>query len=258
MTSPDIPKRPGHVAIIMDGNGRWATRRGLPRALGHRKGVDAVRTVVRAANDLGLQRLTLFAFSWENWSRPEAEVRELMSLLAQYLRSEIGEMMDNRIRVRAIGRLGHLPAGVGALLDETILKTEANDAMTLTFALSYGGRQEIVDAARAAAKDVLEGRLALPALDDETFPRYLATVDDPDPDLLIRTGGEQRVSNFLLWQIAYAEIHVTETLWPDFGKAELEAALDDFAARERRFGLTSEQIGVEPPEVPPEGRADKI
>ena len=246
MTTPDSPKRPGHVAIIMDGNGRWATRRGLPRALGHRKGVDAVRTVARAANDLGVRRLTLFAFSWENWSRPETEVKELMTLLKHYLRTEIDEMMGNRIRVRAIGRLGQLPADVRSLLDETILKTEANDAMTLTFALSYGGRQEIVDAARAAAKDVLEGRLALAALDDETFPRYLDTGDEPDPDLLIRTGGEQRVSNFLLWQIAYAEIHVTDTLWPDFGKAELEAALDDFAARERRFGLTSEQIGDGP------------
>jgi len=245
MTSPSSSNRPGHVAIIMDGNGRWATRRGLPRALGHRKGVDAVRTVVRAASDLGLERLTLFAFSWENWSRPEAEVEELMLLLKHYLRSEIDEMMENRIRVLAIGRLQHLRADVRTLLDETILKTEANDAMTLTFALSYGGRQEIVDAARAAASDMLEGRLAIEALDEATFPRYLSTRYDPDPDLLIRTGGERRVSNFLLWQIAYAELYVTETLWPDFGKADLEAALDDYAARERRFGLTSEQIGGE-------------
>ncbi len=258
MTSPESHNRPGHVAIIMDGNGRWATRRGLPRALGHRKGVDAVRTVVRAANDLGLKRLTLFAFSWENWSRPEIEVKELMSLLKHYLRSEIDEMMENGIRIGAIGRLGHLPADVRTLLDETILKTEANDTMALTFALSYGGRQEIVDAARAAAKDVLEGRLALASLDESIFQRYLSTRDHPDPDLLIRTGGEQRVSNFLLWQIAYAELYVTDTLWPDFGKADLEAALDDFAARERRFGLTSEQIGGGPPEIAPAGRADKI
>jgi undecaprenyl diphosphate synthase len=169
-----------------------------------------------------------------------------MSLLKHYLRSEIDEMMENRIRIRAIGRLGHLPGDVRALLDETILKTEANDAMTLSFALSYGARQEIVDAARAAAKDVLEGRLALPALDEAAFQRYLSTRDDPDPELLKRTGGEQRVSNFLLWQIAYAELYVTDTLWPDFGRSDLEAALDDFAARERRFGLTSEQIGGGP------------
>ncbi len=233
---------PAHVAIIMDGNGRWAVRRGLPRALGHREGVNAVRRVVRAANDFGLKRLTLFAFSQENWSRPPGEVDELMALLKHYLRTELDEMMKNRIRIRAIGRLGELKPDVRALLDETIVKTEANDAMTLTFALSYGGRQEIADAARAAAKDVLEGRLPLERLDETTFPSYLSTRDEPDPDLLIRTGGERRVSNFLLWQIAYAELYVTEALWPDFGKEHLRAALDDFAARERRFGLTSEQV----------------
>ncbi|OGP82136.1 MAG: di-trans,poly-cis-decaprenylcistransferase [Deltaproteobacteria bacterium RBG_13_65_10] len=233
---------PMHVAIIMDGNGRWAVRRGLPRVLGHREGVNAVRRVVRAASDAGLKRLTLFAFSQENWSRPPVEVNELMALLQHYLRAELNEMMKNRIRIKAIGRLHELQAGVRALLDETIMKTEANDAMTLTFALSYGGRQEIADAARAAAKDVLEGRLPLDQLDEITFARYLCTREDPDPDLLIRTGGEERVSNFLLWQIAYAELYVTDTLWPDFGKEHLQAALDDFAARERRFGLTSEQV----------------
>jgi undecaprenyl diphosphate synthase len=234
---------PSHVAIIMDGNGRWATQRGLLRGMGHRQGVNAVRTVVRAANDFGLSRLTLFAFSQENWSRPRKEVNELMTLLKHYLRTELGEMMKNRIRIKAIGRLHELAADVQALLDETIIKTQENDAMTLTFALSYGGRQEIVDAARAAAKDVQEGRVALESLDDTVFPGYLSMADDPDPDLLIRTGGEQRVSNFLLWQIAYAEIYVTEALWPDFGKADLLQALEAYASRERRFGLTSEQIG---------------
>ncbi len=234
---------PSHVAIIMDGNGRWATQRGLPRGLGHRQGVNAVRTVVRAANDFGVSRLTLFAFSQENWSRPRKEVDELMALLKHYLRTELDEMMKNRIRIKAIGRLHELPADVQTLLDETILKTRENDAMTLTFALSYGGRQEIVDAARAAAKDVMDGRLPLDSLDDAAFEGYLSSAGDPDPDLLIRTGGEQRVSNFLLWQIAYTELYVTETLWPDFGKADLRRALEAYASRERRFGLTSDQIG---------------
>jgi undecaprenyl diphosphate synthase len=226
MRQPAHEHFPSHVAIIMDGNGRWATQRGLPRALGHRQGVNAVRTVVRAANDFGLGRLTLFAFSQENWSRPRKEVNELMALLKHYLRTELDEMMKNRIRIRAIGRLHELPADVQTLLDEAILKT-----------------REIVDAARAAAKDVMEGRLALDSLDDTAFPGYLSTAGEPDPDLLIRTGGEQRVSNFLLWQIAYTELYVTETLWPDFGKAELRRALEAYASRERRFGLTSDQIG---------------
>lgn len=227
----------------MDGNGRWAIQRGRPRILGHRRGVESVRTIVRAANDFGIKRLTLYAFSQENWSRPKTEVRELMSLLKRYIRSELNEMMENRIRIKAIGRLYELPADVRSLINDAVLKTEANEAMILAFALSYGGRQEIADAARAAAKDVLEGRLALDALDEKSFSRYLSTPEDPDPDLLIRTGGEQRISNFMLWQIAYAELYITETLWPDFGKADLEKALEAYASRERRFGKTSEQIG---------------
>lgn len=227
----------------MDGNGRWATQRGRPRILGHRRGVESVRTIVRAANDFGIKRLTLYAFSQENWSRPKTEVRELMSLLKRYIRSELNEMMENRIRIKAIGRLYELPADVRSLINDAVLKTEANEAMILAFALSYGGRQEIADAVRAAAKDVLEGRLALDALDEKSFSRYLSTPEDPDPDLLIRTGGEQRISNFMLWQIAYAELYFTETLWPDFGKADLEKALEAYASRERRFGKTSEQIG---------------
>lgn len=227
----------------MDGNGRWAIQRGRPRILGHRRGVESVRTIVRAANDFGVKRLTLYAFSQENWSRPKTEVRELMSLLKRYIRSELNEMMENRIRIKAIGRLYELPADVRSLINDAVLKTEANEAMILAFALSYGGRQEIADAVRAAAKDVLEGRLALDALNKKSFSRYLSTPEDPDPDLLIRTGGEQRISNFMLWQIAYAELYFTETLWPDFGKADLEKALEAYASRERRFGKTSEQIG---------------
>jgi len=234
---------PQSIAIIMDGNGRWATRRGLPRVMGHRRGVEAVRRVVRAANELGVKRLTLYAFSQENWNRPKTEVGELMGLLKRYIRSELGEMMENRIRIKAIGRLQELRPDIQTLLADAIHETRDNDAMTLTFALSYGGRQDIVDAARAAARDVAEGRLALEAIDEKSFGRYLSTGDDPAPDLLIRTGGEQRVSNFLLWQMAYTEIYVTDTLWPDFDRKALERALAEYASRERRFGLTRAQIG---------------
>ncbi|MDP3939104.1 MAG: isoprenyl transferase [Deltaproteobacteria bacterium] len=234
---------PQSVAIIMDGNGRWATRRGLPRVMGHRRGVEAVRQVVRAADEMGVKRLTLYAFSQENWSRPKAEVSELMVLLKRYIRSELDELMSNRVQVKAIGRLHELRPDIQELFNDAILKTRNNDGLKLTFALSYGGRQEIVDAARAAAREVAEGRLALEAIDEKSFASYLSTGDAPDPDLLIRTGGEQRVSNFLLWQIAYTEIYVTDTLWPDFDGAALERALQDYASRERRFGLTSEQTG---------------
>lgn len=234
---------PQSVAIIMDGNGRWATRRGLPRVMGHRRGVEAVRQVVRAADEMGVKRLTLYAFSQENWSRPKAEVSELMVLLKRYIRSELDELMSNRVQVKAIGRLHELRPDIQELFNDAILKTRNNDGLKLTFALSYGGRQEIVDAARAAAREVAEGRLALEAIDEKSFASYLSTGDAPDPDLLIRTGGEQRVSNFLLWQIAYTEIYVTDTLWPDFDGAALDRALQDYASRERRFGLTSEQTG---------------
>ncbi len=234
---------PQSVAIIMDGNGRWATRRGLPRVMGHRRGVEAVRQVVRAADEMGVKRLTLYAFSQENWSRPKAEVSELMVLLKRYIRSELDELMSKRVQVKAIGRLHELRPNIQELFNDAILKTRDNDGLKLTFALSYGGRQEIVDAARAAAREVAEGRLALEAIDEKSFARYLSTGDDPDPDLLIRTGGEQRVSNFLLWQIAYTEIYVTDTLWPDFDGEALERALQEYASRERRFGLTSEQTG---------------
>jgi len=233
---------PRHVAVIMDGNGRWAERRGLSRIEGHRAGLESVRAVVRAAHELGIQALTLYAFSLENWNRPKAEVEELMRLLEHYLESELEEVMRNGIRVRALGRLELLPPGVRKRLDEAVERTRNNREMTLRFALSYGGRAEIVDAVRRLLRDAELGKLDQDRLDEKTFATYLYDPEFPDPDLLIRTGGELRVSNFLLWQIAYSEIHVTELMWPDFRKSHLVEALLDYQSRERRFGLTSAQV----------------
>ena len=233
---------PRHVAVIMDGNGRWAERRGHSRIEGHRAGLESVRAVVRAAHELGIQALTLYAFSLENRNRPKAEVEELMRLLEHYLESELEEVMRNGIRVRALGRLELLPPGVRKRLDEAIERTKGNREMTLRFALSYGGRAEIVDATRRLLRDAELGKIDLERLDEKTFATYLYDPELPDPDLLIRTGAELRVSNFLLWQIAYSEIHVTEVMWPDFRKSHLVEALLDYQSRERRFGLTSAQV----------------
>ena len=233
---------PRHVAIIMDGNGRWAERRGLSRIKGHRQGLEAVRGVTRAAGDLGIRYLTLYAFSLENWNRPQAEVRELMRLLDRYIDRELQEVIDEGVRVRAIGRLERLPDAVRRKIEQAMERTRDNQQMDLVFALSYGGRAEIVDAARALARDVEEGKLDPAAIDEKSFASYLYDPEVPDPDLLIRTGAESRVSNFLLWQIAYAEIYTTDVMWPDFSKADLERALVDYGARERRFGLTGAQV----------------
>ena len=227
---------PRHVAIIMDGNGRWAESRGLPRVAGHREGSEAVRAVTRAARRVGLEALTLYAFSSENWGRPEEEVGALMHLLAEFLESERGEMMANGIRLNAIGELDRLPDFVGEKLAAVRAETRGNRAMTLTLALSYGGRQEIALAARRAA--AARG----PALEAADIEASLQTADLPALDLLIRTSGERRISNFLLWQAAYAELHFSEVLWPDFRDAALFAAIADFQARERRFGLTGAQL----------------
>jgi undecaprenyl diphosphate synthase len=227
---------PRHVAIIMDGNGRWAESRGLPRVAGHREGSEAVRAVTRAARRIGLQALTLYAFSSENWGRPDEEVGALMQLLADFLESERGEMMANGIRLNAIGELDRLPPFVREKLAAVRAETGANRDMVLTLALSYGGRQEIVAAARRAA--AARG----PALEAADIEASLQTVDLPDLDLLVRTSGERRISNFLLWQAAYAELHFSDVLWPDFRDAELFAAIADFQARERRFGLTGAQL----------------
>ena len=241
---------PRHVAVIMDGNGRWAERRGLSRIEGHRAGLEAVRAVVRAAHELAVRNLTLYAFSLENWSRPKAEVDELMRLLEHYLEAEREEVMRNRIRVRAIGRADLLPPGVRRRLEQVIEESKENREMTLVFAISYGGRAEIVDAARKLLRDFELGKVDPERLDEKTFAAYLYEPELPDPDLLIRTGGESRVSNFLLWQIAYTEIHSTEVMWPDFRKGHFVEALLDYQSRERRFGLTSAQVRSDPAEGP--------
>jgi undecaprenyl diphosphate synthase len=238
-----VPERiPRHVAVIMDGNGRWAERRGLSRIEGHRQGLEAARAVVRAAHEIGVRFLTLYAFSLENWNRPKAEVDDLMHLLDRYLQSEIEEVMRNGIRVRAIGRLERLPAAVRDRVQDAVERTRDNREMTLVFGLSYGGRAEIVDAARRLLRDAELGKVDPDSLDEKTFAAYLYDPEIPDPDLLIRTGSEQRVSNFLLWQIAYTELYTTDVMWPDFRKGNLVDAVVDYQARERRFGLTSAQV----------------
>jgi len=235
---------PGHVAIIMDGNGRWAEARGLERNAGHREGLESARVVVRRAGELGVRFLTLYAFSHENWNRPRAEVGELMWLLEHYLDEDLPEVMEQGARVRAIGRLDRLPPSTRAAVDRAVAATADNRQMDLIFAISYGGRGEIVDAVRRIARDAELGKVDPATIDEKTFAAYLYAPDVPDPDLLIRTGAESRVSNFLLWQIAYSEIVTTDRMWPEFREAELEAAIAEYASRERRFGLTSAQIGT--------------
>jgi undecaprenyl diphosphate synthase len=233
---------PRHIAVIMDGNGRWAERRGLDRIEGHRAGTESVRAVVRAAHELGVRQLTLYAFSTENWSRPRAEVDALMGLLEHYLEAELAELERNGIRLRAMGRLDRIPASVRARLDAAIRRTRDNAEMTVVFALSYGGRAEIVDAARRLAREVEQGKLDPDQIDEKLFAACLYEPEASDPDLLIRTGGESRVSNFMLWQIAYSEIHVTGVMWPDFRKDDLVEAILAYQTRERRYGLTSAQL----------------
>ncbi len=238
--NPD--KLPRHVAIIMDGNGRWAKKKGLTRIAGHRKGVESVRDVVRTSRELGIRWLTLYAFSEENWKRPRYEIKALMSLLNRYLKDELKEMLDNGIRLACIGQTEKLPPEVQRILWQTIERTAHNKEMTLTLALSYGGRQEIVGAVRNMLKDIEKNTLNVKQITEERLSKYLYTSDIPDPDLLIRTSGEHRISNFLLWQIAYTEIFVTPTLWPDFHRERYLEALLDYQKRERRFGSTGEQI----------------
>ncbi len=230
----DLARLPQHIAIIMDGNGRWARRRHLPRVAGHRAGIRAVRQAVEACARLGVPYLTLYAFSVEYWKRPQTEIRILMSLLREYLKKELGELMEQNIRLGVIGRIGELPKNVQRDLETTIAKTRGNSGLRLTLALNYGARAELVDAVRALSEQMKSnGTLAL---DEETLGRYLYTRDLPDPDLLIRTSGELRLSNFLLWQAAYSEIWVTETLWPDFTQRDLFQAIGDYQKRERRYG----------------------
>ena len=236
------PGVPGHVAIIMDGNGRWAKKRGLPRIEGHRRGVETVRTITFAARDLGVRMLTLYAFSVENWNRPQDEVGGLMGLLEYYLKKELETFVRDRVRFLTIGRIEDLPAGVRRLLRATTEETKAFADYTLVLALNYGARTEVADAARSYAAAVSAGRERLADASWESFRRHLYTADLPDPDLVIRTSGETRISNFLLLQAAYAEFVFTPVLWPDFTKADLANAIAEFAKRERRYGLTSEQL----------------
>jgi undecaprenyl diphosphate synthase len=228
-----------HVAIIMDGNGRWAKARGLPRTAGHKKGVDAVRRVISAARELGVRYLTLFGFSSENWRRPADEVSDLMHLLRFYLRSELAELHRNGVRLRIIGDRNRLAPDIVQLIEGAENHTGDNVGLTVMVALSYGARQEIVDAARRLATEAAAGTLDPATIDDAAFTARLYAPDIPDPDLIIRTSGEKRISNFLLWQAAYAEFLFVDTLWPDFQKSDLEAALDEYHRRERRFGATT-------------------
>jgi undecaprenyl diphosphate synthase len=228
---------PGHVGIIMDGNGRWAQSRGQPRAVGHREGAAAVRRTVRVARRLGLRALTLYAFSEQNWARPEEEVDALMQLLRDFLLNEREEILDNGIRLNAIGNLGRLPALVRAVLDPLRRETEQNGDMVLTLALSYGGREEIAYAARELAKAVAAGRIRLDDVTPDALRAHMPSLSVGDPDLVIRTGGERRISNFLLYGLAYAELHFADVLWPDFTERDLFAAIASFQRRERRFGL---------------------
>jgi len=233
---------PRHLAIIMDGNGRWAQARGLPRVAGHEAGAESVREITRACRAAGVQALTLYSFSTENWKRPDDEVKALMGLLARFLVEERREILENDIRLNAIGQLDRLPIPVRAALKELSHASRNNKGMVLTLALSYGGRAEIVEAAKSLARKAAAGRLRPDAIDEATFAAELGTAGLPEPDLLVRTSGELRLSNFLLWQLAYAEIYVTDVLWPDFRRAELEQAFASFGTRERRFGKTSAQV----------------
>jgi undecaprenyl diphosphate synthase len=242
MSETETRRLPRHVGIIMDGNGRWAQRKGLPRLEGHRVGADSVREITRAAREVGLEALTLYAFSSQNWQRPVEEVAGLMELLRDYLRSERSEILDNAIRLDAVGDVERLPAFVKEPLDELRAASAANRGMTLTLALSYGGRESIARAVRAALRDAAAGKLTPDELDVERFHAYLPTSRLPPLDLLIRTSGELRISNFMLWEIAYAELVFFDVQWPEFRRAQLHECLAEYAARERRFGLTSAQL----------------
>jgi undecaprenyl diphosphate synthase len=245
--SIDPLRLPRHIAIIMDGNGRWAKHRGLPRVAGHKAGIQPVRTTVESCARIGIHALTLYAFSVENWKRPRAEVETLWRLLRIYLRAELPVMHKHNIRFTAVGRLNELPGFVREELDSVIASTAQNHGMQLNLALNYGGRAELTDAVRELVAEARRGEISPDQIDENAIAGRLYTAGMPDPDLLIRTSGEMRISNFLLWQIAYAELYVTETLWPDFTRLELLRALLDYQKRDRRFGGVREVIAVENP-----------
>ncbi|WP_162914345.1 isoprenyl transferase [Taklimakanibacter lacteus] len=227
---------PQHVAIIMDGNGRWANARGLPRSAGHRKGVEALRTAVRAAGEMGIEYLTIFSFSSENWSRPPAEVSFLLDLMRHFVRQDVAELHRENVRIRIIGERQGLAPDIVALIEETELRTQANTGLTLVVAFNYGSRHEIATAARELALAVKSGRVAPDSITPELFGSFLSTEGIPDPDLLIRTSGEQRLSNYLLWQCAYTEFVFVDEFWPDFSRETMQRAITEYLARERRFG----------------------
>lgn len=229
---------PKHIAIIMDGNGRWALEKGLPRVQGHQAGVDSIRDIVRACGEIGIRYLTLYAFSTENWARPKEEVSFLMGLLSAYLDRELEEIKKNNIRFTPIGRVSDLPAEIQKKINRNVEETRKNTGLRLMLALSYSSRLELVDAVKTIAGKVRSGELALDQITPETVSDHLYTAGVPDPDLLIRTSGEMRISNFLLWQLSYTEIYVTEKLWPDFRRPDLLAAIEAYQKRERRFGRT--------------------
>jgi undecaprenyl diphosphate synthase len=237
-------KLPKHVAVIMDGNGRWAKQRGKLRTFGHNKGVKAVRETVETAAEIGIEYLTLYAFSTENWNRPKFEINALMTLLVKTISKETKTLTENNIRLNAIGDLKSLPSSCLKELNEAIEKTKDNTRMTLTLALSYSSKWEMTEAIKMIAKNVKSGALEVDAIDESTINRHLCTAGIPDPELLIRTSGEHRISNFLLWQIAYAELYFTDKLWPDFERADFETAIIDYQGRERRFGKISEQVSA--------------
>lgn len=238
----DPKKLPKHVAIIMDGNGRWARKKAMNRIRGHEEGAESVRVIVRTSREIGISWLTLYAFSEENWRRPKYEIKALMTLLKRFLKSELDEMLENGIRFQVIGRIHKLPDHIQRVLNETIEKTSQNRDMVLTLALSYGGRQEIFDTIQKIAKRIESGDITSGEITEQLISDTLYTAGMPDPDLLIRTSAEYRVSNFLLWQIAYTEIYIDPTLWPDFRKEEYLKAIEGYQRRERRFGATGEQI----------------
>lgn len=241
----DTGRLPRHVAVIMDGNGRWAQQHGKPRFEGHREGMESVRDIVKASSQLGVSNLTVYAFSMENWRRPNAEVTFLMKLLDTYLRREVEELHANNVRIRTIGKTNALPKRVQTTLQSAMERTRENDGLTLTLALSYGARWDITRAVQMIAMDVRRGKVSPEDLTEQTFASYLQTSFMEDPDLVIRTSGEFRLSNFLLWESAYSEIYVTDKLWPEFRRQDLYHALCDYAGRERRFGKTSAQVQEE-------------
>lgn len=238
----DINKLPLHIAVIMDGNGRWAKTQGKPRVFGHKNGVVSVREVTEAAAELGVKYLTLYAFSTENWARPAIEVNALMTLLVETVKSEVNTLMKNNIRLQAIGDISKLPDRTKKALLDGIEKTKQNNRMTLVLALNYSSRWEIVEAVKKISEEVLKGKLQIADINSDVFSEHLTTRDIPDPELLIRTSGERRISNYLLWQAAYAELYFTSVLWPDFRKEHFYQAIYDFQQRERRFGMITEQL----------------